>query len=479
MKYLYSIFVFFSLVATSYAQFLVKDDVWTFEQIGEGYYDVEPSVIYQNRFGITGQNYVKGRNLSELWFRGAGLNRPKEVEGLELSFYEKTDFGYYGVFDEKDYNIVAPKTVLVIYNADKIVTNQYLLSDALAEGRVCDFRYDNGLFFVALGNEGKKTEFGYFSYQLYCFDIKADQIVWRTDYEVCSKQFEVIKDYVISGFGGTRIDDYVCLIDRGTGVTLDRSKVPSEPQYIEATRTQDTIYVVDYNSVIHRYLISDRCVRVTGRGVRLRRGASTTDEIFSDSKGRPIYPATGDNLAYLGESGDFYKVRYMQQELFISKRFSELHVGVPEKQQLVSLWQKEMSDSGDAIAAPVRTMYLDIDGDGIEERICKDDNDNVAVFTARNKEYSLILSDIMNNLHVYPNKGMIRTCVGLSSGYESEVIYLLENSKLKETYKCENDVCTKVIGQSEPISIRTKDFESIRLLLNKAKEEDFSTSFDL
>jgi len=461
------------------AQYLVKDDMWPQQQIIEGYYDVEPAVIYQNRFGITGQNAVKGSTLAEVWFRGGGLSRPEEVEGLQVSFYEKTDFGYYAVFDEKNYNIAEPRTILVLYNTKKKVTNKYLLSDAFANGRVCDFRYDNGLFFLGLGNETKKTEFGYFSYQIFCFDIQGDRIVWRTDYEACDKQFDVLQNYVISSFGGSNREDYVYLIDRGTGVTLDKSQVATQAQYIEATRTQDTIYVVDYNSSVYRYLIKDRCVCVKGQGVRLRRGPSTSDEIFTDENGKPIYPFYDDKLAYLGESGDFYKVRFMQQDLYISKRFSEICEGVSEKQKLIALWQKQMEGVGNVIAAPVRTMFFDIDGDGIDERICKDTNDQVAVFTAKDQNCQLIVSDIMANLHIHPKVGALRTYLGLSTGYESESLYMLKQSELQEIYRCENDIYTKVIGSGQPAKIKKEEYDAQRSLLDKVQEEDMSSYFDL
>ena len=302
MKHLNTLLTALFLLSSPFAsaQFLVKDDFWTLEQIGEGYYDVEPALIYQQTFGISGNNNVKGNALSEIGFREAGLASPVEVDGLQVSFFQPTDFGYYAIFDEKDYNIIEPTAILVLYNKEKKPTRQYLISDTFANGRVCNFRYADGLFFLALGNENHLTEFGYMSYQLFCFDLKADRILWRTNYEVCKNQFDVLDKYLVSGFGGSGISDYVYLIDRRTGVALDYVPTLSQPDYIEATRTQDTVYVVDYNSVIYRYLILDRCVHVTGSGVRLRRGPSTSHEIFADADGRPIYPLAGDNLVYLG-----------------------------------------------------------------------------------------------------------------------------------------------------------------------------------
>lgn len=482
MKSIHSLLIALFLLASPFAsaQFLVKDDFWTLEQIGKGYYDVEPAMIYQQTFGITGHNQVKGNTLSEIGFREAGLTPPSEVNGLQVSFFQQTNFGYYAVFDEKDYNIVEPTAILVLYNKEKKPTHKYLLSDTFANGRVCDFRYADGLFYLALGNENRLTEFGYMSYQLFCFDLKADRIIWRTNYEVCKNQFDVLDKYLVSGFGGSGISDYVYLIDRRTGVALDYVPTPSQPEYIEATRTQDTVYVVDFNSVIYRYLILDRCVHVTGSGVRLRRGPSTSHEIFADDDGHPIYPLAGDNLVYLGQSGDFYKVRFKQQVLYISKRYSEFRDHVLEKQKLLMRWQEALASRGDYVAAPASILFVDVDKDGVDERICKDINDNIAVFTARNQDYRLLFLDILENTHVYPFSGALRTYMDLSNGYLSESIYLLNGSRLQTTYRHENGTYTKIVAPStSPEKIKAKEYEAQRARLESARELTLDTCFDL
>lgn len=481
MKPVRSLLIAFFLLTSpiASAQFLVKDDFWTLEQIGEGYYDVEPALIYQQTFGISGHNNVKGNALSEIDFHQAGLTTPAEVDGFQLSFFQPTDFGYYALFDEKDY-IIEPSTILLLYNKEKKPTRQYLISDTFANGRVCNFRYADGLFFLALGNENRLTEFGYMSYQLFCFDLQADRILWRTNYEVCKNQFDLLDHYLVSGFGGSNIDDYVYLIDRRTGVALDYVPTPTQPTYIEATRTQDTVYVVDYNSVIYRYLILDRCVHVTGSGVRLRRGPSTNHEIFADANGRPIYPLAGDNLVYLGQSGDFYKVRFKKQELYISKRFAEFRDHVLEKQKLLMRWQEELSNRGEYVAAPASILFVDIDKDGVDERICKDINDNLAVFTARNQDYRLLFLDNLENTHVYPSSGALRTYMDLPNGYVSESIYLLNGSRLQTTYRHENGTYTKIVAPStSPEKIKANEYEAQRAFLESARELTLDTCFDL
>jgi hypothetical protein len=65
-------------------------------------------------------------------------------------------------------------------------------------------------------------------------------------------------------------------------------------------------------------------VVVNGTHVRLRWGPSLNASIYSNSYGQPIYPARGARLTYLGQSGNWYKVRYNGNVLYISKDYSYL-----------------------------------------------------------------------------------------------------------------------------------------------------------
>ena len=63
-------------------------------------------------------------------------------------------------------------------------------------------------------------------------------------------------------------------------------------------------------------------VTVTGTGVRLRLGPSMRSETLTDSKGVNIHPKKGQKLECLGEVGDFYKVKFNQRTVFVSKQFA-------------------------------------------------------------------------------------------------------------------------------------------------------------
>lgn len=61
-------------------------------------------------------------------------------------------------------------------------------------------------------------------------------------------------------------------------------------------------------------------VVVNGENVRLRWGASLNATIYCDNKNKPIYPSKGAKLNYLGQTGDWYKVSYNGNTLYISKK---------------------------------------------------------------------------------------------------------------------------------------------------------------
>ncbi|MBR6284905.1 MAG: hypothetical protein IKR25_11525 [Muribaculaceae bacterium] len=63
-------------------------------------------------------------------------------------------------------------------------------------------------------------------------------------------------------------------------------------------------------------------VVVTGTDVRLRMKPSLKSETLTNSRGENIHPAKGEKLELLGDAGDFYKVRYKGQVVYISKQFS-------------------------------------------------------------------------------------------------------------------------------------------------------------
>ena len=66
-----------------------------------------------------------------------------------------------------------------------------------------------------------------------------------------------------------------------------------------------------------------RYVVVTGTNVRLRKSPSIKGAIYTVNAA-PVYPKKGERIKYMGDAGDFYKVNYNGNYLYISKQFSRL-----------------------------------------------------------------------------------------------------------------------------------------------------------
>lgn len=65
-------------------------------------------------------------------------------------------------------------------------------------------------------------------------------------------------------------------------------------------------------------------VVVDGHHVRLRTGPGLNYTILTYSNGKPMYPAKGARLTYLGVSGNFYYVSYNGYNCYISRDYCHL-----------------------------------------------------------------------------------------------------------------------------------------------------------
>ena len=60
------------------------------------------------------------------------------------------------------------------------------------------------------------------------------------------RNFKIVRDTIICGYGFTAEDDFIYLLDRYTGETVDKIKVNSGPDQFEIV--DDTLYVATYNT---------------------------------------------------------------------------------------------------------------------------------------------------------------------------------------------------------------------------------------
>lgn len=65
-------------------------------------------------------------------------------------------------------------------------------------------------------------------------------------------------------------------------------------------------------------------VVIDGSGLRLRLAPSTSSDTFKWSDGTNRHPNVGDKFKYLGESGDFYKIDFNGNEVWVSKQYTHI-----------------------------------------------------------------------------------------------------------------------------------------------------------
>lgn len=68
----------------------------------------------------------------------------------------------------------------------------------------------------------------------------------------------------------------------------------------------------------------NQVIVIDGSELRLRLGPSTSSDTFKWPDGTNRHPNVGEQFKYLGESGDFYKIDFNGNELWVSKQFSHI-----------------------------------------------------------------------------------------------------------------------------------------------------------
>ena len=70
----------------------------------------------------------------------------------------------------------------------------------------------------------------------------------------------------------------------------------------------------------------ERYVVIDGSELRLRLGPSTSSETLKWGDGSNRHPEVGEKFRLLDESGDFYKIDYKGNEVWVSKQFSHIEI---------------------------------------------------------------------------------------------------------------------------------------------------------
>lgn len=277
----------------------------------------------RQELGITGCN--KPNDISEPLHTQndhPDLHRPAQMKDWEAPISIAIADGYLMLLHNPD-GVSNHQYWCLLYDKARNMTNAFDLC-AIGGQRDCevtDIRYDGKQLFWNFSSIKSDAKLDGKNNRLFCYDTAKKQLLWKTKPMTSRNVFTLDQQYVYTGYGSTKENDYVYLIDRTNGNVLSQCPTASAPLYLELTN--GGLYVQDSNNA-YLFNVADEAIKVTGDNVNLREGASTSAPIFSNRNKRPIYPMKGDLLEYNGEAQDFCKVKYNGYTLYISQKFASI-----------------------------------------------------------------------------------------------------------------------------------------------------------
>lgn len=157
----------------------------------------------------------------------------------------------------------------------------------------------------------------------------------KEDYELKTRQNEYDgynDDGEVFGFNdfiGVDVEKRCIYIIQGeyNAITLHKINTSSfESAVYEANHNYPTENIQDepYETYQQNNSNKSRFVVIDGSELRLRFGPSTSYDTFKWPDGTNRHPNVGDRFKYLGESGDFFKIDFNGNELWVSKQFSHI-----------------------------------------------------------------------------------------------------------------------------------------------------------
>ncbi len=134
---------------------------------------------------------------------------------------------------------------LLITNADDTEILHFLNFDNFQMEIIWTAVEDNVLY-VSHSSEGYASELKGINAFITAIDLETMDIIWRSDPLVANaKNFEIIEDNIVCGYGFTAEPDFLFVLDKYTGKKLNTIKLASAPDYI--IRKNDKLFVRTYN----------------------------------------------------------------------------------------------------------------------------------------------------------------------------------------------------------------------------------------
>lgn len=174
----------------------------------------------------------------------------KLIKGFEFDDYALYQFG-------KDYSdgpilhLVDPKTKRMLKEIDltaflhspaDLPEDSYFTSQSLNWASI-----ENDILYFSIGHNTYAYSSGNQNAYLLAMDLKTNQLLWQSAPLVSnSKNFAIDGDYILSGYGFTKEDDYLYLLDKRNGNLVGQTKVRTAIDWL--IKREEKIYVRTYNT---------------------------------------------------------------------------------------------------------------------------------------------------------------------------------------------------------------------------------------
>lgn len=183
-------------------------------------------------------------------------------------------------------------------------------------------RYPNGQYATMARNKVEELKQDSIRQQL---DLRAAE---RNAYENCASQKDC-KAYLQKYPRGEFVNQVREILNRlqqdslNLAQKLMEEQLSSSNQY-ESYHNNNSSNTKTQVSTSNGYDGNTRYVVIDGTLLRLRLGPSTSYDTFKWPDGTNRHPDVGDKFRYLGESGDFYKIDFKGNQLWVSKDYSHI-----------------------------------------------------------------------------------------------------------------------------------------------------------
>ncbi len=187
---------------------------------------------------------------TDVWVKKMGVeqaNLPYEDESycytLSASMGEEEETeSILQIYDGKTYDLLYDYDLsLLCYGPDQKVGHYSNIRQYIRWAKLVDH-----YLYVSIAHYGYASEEGNAN-QMICIDTKTDKLLWKSDSLTCnSSNFQIVNDTIICGQGFTDEPDYIYLLNRYTGETMERMSVNSAAGQFEIKG--DTLYLVCYNT---------------------------------------------------------------------------------------------------------------------------------------------------------------------------------------------------------------------------------------